>query len=72
MENHIFWSEIGSGFGEPGGTLPQEFPGVHSGEKQSTFRDAITGLPEEMNSEKRAQKFHTDQHPDLGSASVFE
>ena len=72
MENHIFWSEIGSGFGESGGTLPQKFPGVHPGEKQSTFRDAITGLPEEMNSEKRAQKLYTDQHPDLGSASVFE
>ena len=23
-----FWSEIGSGFGEPGGTPHQEFPGV--------------------------------------------
>ena len=30
MENDIFWSEIGSGFGKPGGTLPtknsQEYP----------------------------------------------
>ena len=30
VENHIFWSEIGSGFGEPGGTPPtknsQEYP----------------------------------------------
>ena len=26
---HTFWSEIGSGFEEPGGTHPQqEFPGV--------------------------------------------
>ena len=25
VENYIFWSEIGSGFGEPGGT---PFPGV--------------------------------------------
>jgi len=31
VENEIFWSEIGSGFGEPGGTPPtensQEYPG---------------------------------------------
>ena len=27
MENDIFWSEIGSGFGEPGGTLPPRIPG---------------------------------------------
>ena len=30
MKNDIFWSEIGSGFGKPGGTLPtknsQEYP----------------------------------------------
>ena len=26
MKNDIFWSEIGSGFGEPGGTPHQEFP----------------------------------------------
>ena len=30
MENDIFWSEIGSAFGKPGGTLPtknsQEYP----------------------------------------------
>ena len=30
MENYIFWSEIGSGFEEPGGTPPpREFPGVY-------------------------------------------
>ena len=28
LENDSFWSEIGSGFGEPGGTPPPEFPGV--------------------------------------------
>ena len=26
MENYIFWSEIGSGFEEPGGTPPRRFP----------------------------------------------
>ena len=26
MENDIFWSEIGSGFGEPGGTPPSRIP----------------------------------------------
>ena len=25
-ENNIFWSEIGSGFGEPGGTTPPRIP----------------------------------------------
>ena len=28
--------------------------------KQATLRDATTGFPREMTSEKRAQKFHTD------------
>ena len=27
----FFWSEIGSGFGELGGTPPPEFPGVTPG-----------------------------------------
>ena len=35
MENDIFWSEIGSGSGEPGCTLPpkdfQEYPAVRGG-----------------------------------------
>ena len=26
VENDIFWSEIGSGFGEPGGTAPPRIP----------------------------------------------
>ena len=26
VENDIFWSEIGSGFGEPGGTPPPRIP----------------------------------------------
>ena len=26
VENDIFWSEIGSGFGEPGSTLPPRIP----------------------------------------------
>ena len=28
MENDMFWSEIGSGFGESGGTPHHEFRGV--------------------------------------------
>ena len=28
VKNDVFWSEIGSGFEEPGGTPHQEFPGV--------------------------------------------
>ena len=28
VENYIFWSEIRSGFGEPGGTHQQELSGV--------------------------------------------
>ena len=32
VENSIFWSEIGSGFGEPGGTalprIPRNTPGI--------------------------------------------
>ena len=35
VENHIFWSEIGSGFGEPGGTpspgIPRSTPSGSSG-----------------------------------------
>ena len=27
VKNDIFWSEIGSGFGEPGGTPPQRILG---------------------------------------------
>ena len=26
VKNGIFWSEIGSGYGEPGGTLPPRIP----------------------------------------------
>ena len=26
VKNDIFWSEIGSGFGEPGGTAPPRIP----------------------------------------------
>ena len=42
MENVMFWSNIGSGFGEPGGTAPPRIPrsttplppaGILSGEK---------------------------------------
>ena len=33
MENYIFWLEIGSGFGEPGGTPPPRIP-------RSTPRDS--------------------------------
>ena len=28
VENYIFWSEIGSGFGEPGGTPPPRIPSL--------------------------------------------
>ena len=28
VKDNFFWSEIGSGFEEPGSTPPQEFPGV--------------------------------------------
>ena len=31
VENYIFWSEIGSGFEEPGGTPPRRIPGVPPG-----------------------------------------
>ena len=30
LENGMFWSQIGSGFGEPGGTPHHEFRGVPS------------------------------------------
>ena len=30
VENYIFWSEVGSGFGEPGCTPHQEFPGLNT------------------------------------------
>ena len=29
VKNDIFWPEMGSGFGEPGGTPHDELPGVH-------------------------------------------
>ena len=29
VENDIFWSEIGSGFGGPGGTPPQRIPEIN-------------------------------------------
>ena len=32
----------------------------HNLSEQQTFRDATTGFPGEVTSEKRAQKFHTD------------
>ena len=32
VKNYIFWSEIGSGFEEPGGTLPQFTPTKNSQE----------------------------------------
>ena len=28
LENYMFWSEIGSGFGEPGGTPPTRIPRI--------------------------------------------
>jgi len=39
VKNDIFWSEIGSGFGEPGGTppprIPRSTPGYHAGNTSS-------------------------------------
>ena len=56
VENDIFWSDIGSGFGEQGGTpqprIPRSTPGIvclatfiGSLRKQPTFREATTGFP---------------------------
>ena len=41
VENEIFWSEIGSGFGEPGGILPPRIP-------RSTPRREIRPKAEEL------------------------
>ena len=38
MENDSFWPEIVIGFGEPGGTPPQEFPGVPPGTPKISMR----------------------------------
>ena len=44
----------------------------HSLRKQPTFRDATRWFPREMTSEKRAQKFHTDDASlPKSSASVW-
>ena len=42
VDNYIFWSEIGSGFEEPGGTPLQEFPGVPPGGISLSFPFHIT------------------------------
>ena len=43
VENDIFWSEIGSGSGEPGGTPPpknfQEYPPVRGGGLELRHRE---------------------------------
>ena len=36
VENGIFWSELGSGFGEPGGTPPPRIPRSTSNPKTSS------------------------------------
>ena len=36
VENGIFWSELGSGFGEPGGTPPPIIPRFTSNPKNSS------------------------------------
>ena len=36
VENGIFWSELGSGFGEPGGTTPPRIPKSTSNPKTSS------------------------------------
>ena len=56
VENDIFWSEIGSGFGEQGGAPQPRIPSgtprdslssniIGSLRKQPTFREATAGFP---------------------------
>ena len=40
-ENYIFWSEIGSGFEEPGGTPPPRIPRSTPGIQRKIFVDQI-------------------------------
>ena len=41
VENNIFWSEIGSGFEELGGTTPQQkFPGIPPGDVEKVLMTA--------------------------------
>lgn len=45
VENCIFWSEIGYGFGEPGGTLPPTIPrGTHLLVGHEVYTDTCIGL----------------------------
>ena len=37
IENDTFYSEVGSGFGEPGGIPHEEFPGVPPGLSDAIF-----------------------------------
>ena len=49
MENYIFWSEIGSGFGEPGGIPPPHGGAVIGFSKSPSSGHAIeskSGIPE--------------------------
>ena len=41
VENYIFWSEIGSGFEEPGGTPPPRIPRSTPGIQRKIFVDQI-------------------------------
>ena len=50
MKDYIFWSEIGSGFGEPGGTPPPRIfrstpppPGVPVLERSPSYRKSNKG-----------------------------
>ena len=52
VKSDIFWSEIGPGFGEPGGKFPnQEFPGVPPGgfrQDEATFLLWLAAFREAM------------------------
>ena len=38
----FFWSELGSGFGEPGSTPQQEFPGVEPPPRIPVYKFALS------------------------------
>ena len=49
VENFIYWSEIGSGFGEPGGTLPPIFLKNSGLFLNPTYLDENGALPTQVN-----------------------
>ena len=44
---NIFWSEIGSAFGEPGGTSHEEFPGVPPGQQMAIHNSCLSAAPDD-------------------------